>query len=101
MSVVSRDFRELKVFAPYEHLTPEDREDLGRLAVKVNTLRRVEEAVERGHVQTPTFIPEFYSDKSYIEALQWLVFYSIRGYVSEHRKPATHHRGRYVIDRSG
>ena len=86
---MSQDLRQSKVFAPYEHLTPEDREDLGRIAVKVNTLRRVEDAIEKGHVQTPTFIPEFYADKNYIEALQWLAFYSIRGYVSEHRKPAT------------
>ena len=86
---MSQDLRQSKLFAPYEHLTPEDREDLSRLAVKVNTLRRVEDAIEKGHVQTPTFIPEFYADKNYIEALQWLAFYSIRGYVSEHRKPAT------------
>ena len=84
-----RDLRQAKALAPYEHLTPEDREDIGRIAVKVNTLRRVEEAIEKGHVQTPTFIPEFYADKSYIEALQWLAFYSIRGYLSEHRKSAT------------
>ena len=86
---MSQDLRQSKVFAPYEHLTPEDREDLGRLAVKVNTLRRVEDAIAKGHVQTPSYIPEWYRDKDYIEALQWLAFFSIRGYISEHRKPAT------------
>jgi len=49
----------MKIFEPYEHLTPEYREDLARVAVKINTLRRVEEAIESGHVQTPTSIPEF------------------------------------------
>ena len=86
---MSQDLRQSKLFAPYEHLTPEDREDLGRLAVKVNTLRRVEDAIAKGHVQTPSYIPEWYRDKDYIEALQWLAFFSIRGYISEHRKPAT------------
>ena len=83
------DLRQKHLFDFCGNLTPEDREDLGRLAIKINTLRRVEDAIEKGHVQTPTFIPEFYADKNYIEALQWLAFYSIRGYVSEHRKPAT------------
>jgi hypothetical protein len=86
---MSQDLRQSKLFAPYEHLTPEDREDLGRLAVKVNTLRRVEDAIAKGHVQTPSYIPEWYRDKDYVEALQWLAFFSIRGYISEHRKPAT------------
>jgi len=86
---MSQDLRQKRLFEPYEHLTPEDREDLSRVAVKINTLRRVEEAIERGHVQTPTFIPEFYADKTYIEVLQWLSFFAIRGYLSEHRKPAT------------
>jgi hypothetical protein len=86
---MSQDLRQSKLFAPYEHLTPEDREDLSRLAVKVNTLRRVEDAIAKGHVQTPSYIPEWYRDKDYIEALQWLAFFSIRGYISEHRKPAT------------
>ena len=84
-----QDLRQKKLLEPYESLTPEDHEDLNHLATKINTLRRVEQAIESGHVQTPTFIPEFYADKSYIEVLQWLVFYSIRGYLSEHRKPAT------------
>jgi len=87
--MAARDLRQMRLLEPYEHLTPEDREDLARVAIKINTLRRVEEAIESGHVQTPTFIPEFYADKSYIEVLQWLAFYSIRGYLSEHRKPAT------------
>ena len=86
---MSQDLRQKRLFEPYEHLTPEDCEDLSRVAVKINTLRRVEEAIESGHVQTPTFIPEFYADKTYIEVLQWLAFFSVRGYLSEHRKPAT------------
>jgi hypothetical protein len=83
------DLRQAKLFEPFTALTPEDREDFGALLNKVNTLRRVEEAIAKGHVQTPSYIPEWYRDKDYIEALQWLAFFSIRGYVSEHRKPAT------------
>jgi hypothetical protein len=83
------DLRQKRLFEPFNHLTPEDREDLGHLAGKINTLRRVEEALATGYVKTPTLIPEFYGDKNYIEALQWLSFYSIRGYMSEHRKPAS------------
>ena len=83
-----KDLRQARLFEPYKYLSPEDREDFGRIINKVNTLRRVEEALATGHVQTPTFIPEFYADKTYIEVLQWLCFFSIRGYLSEHRKPA-------------
>jgi hypothetical protein len=88
---MSQDLRQSKVFAPYEHLTPEDREDLGRLAVKVNTLRRVEDAIAKGHVQTPTFIPGWFDDKNYITTLQWLAFFAIRGYLSENHHPAELH----------
>jgi hypothetical protein len=88
---MSQDLRQAKLFEPFGALTPEDREDFGALLNKVNTLRRVEECLAKGHVQTPTFIPEFYADKNYIEALQWLAFFSIRGYLSEHRKPAELH----------
>jgi hypothetical protein len=83
------DLRQKRLLEPYEHLTPEDREDLSRVATKINTLRRVEEAIETGYVATPTFLPDFYADKNYIQALQWLAFFSIRGYLNEHRKPAT------------
>jgi len=84
----SQDLRQKRLLEPYDHLTPADREDIASVATKIDTLRRVEEAVATGHVQTPTFLPEFYEDKPYIEALQWLTFYAIRGYVSEHRRPA-------------
>jgi len=83
-----QDLRQKKLLEPYDHLTPGDREDIASVAQKINTLRRVEEAIATGHVQTATFIPDFYENKTYIEVLQWLSFYSIRGYVSEHRKPA-------------
>ena len=82
------DLRQKHLFDFCGNLTPEDREDLGRLAIKINTLRRVEDAIEKGHVQTPTFIPGWFDDKNYITALQWLAFFAIRGYLSEHRKPA-------------
>jgi len=83
------DIRQKRFLEPFNHLTTEDREDIGQVANKINTLRRVEEALTTGHVKTPTFIPEFYADKSYIEVLQWLAFYSIRGYMTEHHKPPT------------
>lgn len=85
------DLRQKHLFDFCENLTSEDRQDLGRLAIKINTLRRVEEAIEKGHVQTPTYIPGWYDDKSYIEAIQWLAFFAIRGYLSENRKPAELH----------
>jgi len=85
------DLRQKHLFDFCGNLTPEDREDLGRLAIKINTLRRVEDAIEKGHVQTPAFIPGWFDDKNYIAALQWLAFFAIRGYISEHRKPAELH----------
>jgi len=83
-----QDLRQKKLLEPYDHLTPGDREDIASVAQKINTLRRVEEAIATGHVQTPSFLPAFFEDKGYIGTLQWLTFYAIRGYVSEHRKPA-------------
>jgi hypothetical protein len=88
---MSQDLRQKHLFDFCSNLTPEDREDLGRLAIKINTLRRVEDAIEKGHVQTPTFIPGWFDDKSYIAALQWLSFFAIRGYFSENHKSAELH----------
>ena len=85
------DLRQKHLFDFCGNLTPEDREDLGRLATKINTLRRVEEAIEKGHVQTPAFIPGWFDDKNFITTLQWLAFFAIRGYLSENHHPAELH----------
>jgi len=83
------DLRQAKLLEPYERLTAGDRQHLHKIASDLNTLRRVEQAVRDGYVETQTYIPGFLADKDYIVNLQWFAFYAVRGYASQHRKPAT------------
>ena len=86
---MSQDLRQAKLLEPFKHVAPEVRESVAILLNEAETAGRVREAIAKGHVATPTFIPEFYADKTYIESLQWLAFFSIRGYFSEHQKAAS------------
>jgi len=83
------DLREGRLLEPYERLTPGDRQHLHKIASDLNTLRRVEDAVRDGYVETQTYIPGFLADKDYIVNLQWFAFYAVRGYASQHHKAPT------------
>ena len=87
--VSTPDLRQGRLLEPYERLTPGDRQHLHKIASDLNTLRRVEDAVRDGYVETQTYIPGFLADKDYIVNLQWFAFYAVRGYASQHHKPAT------------
>jgi hypothetical protein len=83
------DARQRKLLEPYADLTPNDLMHFHELASDVNILRRVQKAMDEGHIATPSFIPAFYEDKTFQEVIQWLAFYAIRGYMSENQKPPT------------
>ena len=85
---MSEDLRQAKLLEPFKHVAPEVRESVAILLNEAETAGRVREAMAKGRVATPAFIPSFYADKTYIEAIQWLAFYSIRGYFSEHLRAA-------------
>ena len=49
---------------------------------------RIREAVRLGGLKTPSYYPDFLKNGEEIRVLQRLVAESIRGYFSEHRRPA-------------
>lgn len=84
----AQDLRQKKLLEAFPHLRSEGKKVILQVATTYNTLGRIKDAMNEDNLSTPSFIPEFFEDKNYIEALQWLVFCAVRGYVSEHRQPA-------------